>query len=174
MGQYYVAVILTDNGKIRLIVDPTKYNSGIKLMEHAYTMDNVMIVMDALLNPDGIFYKSPVVWAGDYADTENDENFYTLSLNEFYKSAFTVHVKDFKNQCFRFVVNHSKRMFVDKEKCQQNIHPLPLLTNESNGRGGGDYSGVNEELCGTWARDIISVEVTPPEGYTELDCQFEE
>ena len=38
--------------------------------------------------------------------------------------------------------------------------------------GGGDYFGYNQELCGTWARDVISIEETYPEDYTELVCDF--
>jgi len=47
------------------------------------------------------------------------------------------------------------------------------LTCEGNGAGGGDYRRHNEELCGTWARDVVSVNRTMPEGYTELQCEFE-
>jgi hypothetical protein len=49
---------------------------------------------------------------------------------------------------------------------------LPLLTAEGNGRGGGDYRGENENLIGSWARDIISVEMEIPDGYDELVCEF--
>ena len=35
------------------------------------------------------------------------------------------------------------------------VHPLPLLTAEGNGRGGGDYWGSNQRFVGTWARDFI-------------------
>ena len=54
------------------------------------------------------------------------------------------------------------------------LHPLPLLVSEGNGRGGGDYNGNNNELCGTWARDCISVEKNIPDNYTELTCDFYE
>lgn len=51
---------------------------------------------------------------------------------------------------------------VDKTLLPENngwtVHPLPLLTAEGNGRGGGDYHEQNPdiELVGTWARDSIS------------------
>jgi hypothetical protein len=56
----------------------------------------------------------------------------------------------------------------------EGIHPLPLLVSEGNGSGGGDYFGHNQDLCGTWARDIISVEDSIPEDYKELVCDFAE
>ena len=72
---------------------------------------------------------------------------------------------------YRFIVNHSKRLFVDKTKVPTKdgftLHPLPLLTAEGNGRGGGDYRD-GEPLVGSWARDIISVEETAPTDYEEL------
>ena len=75
----------------------------------------------------------------------------------------------------KYIVNHDKKQFVDKTKVPKDadgwrIHPLPLLTCEGNGRGGGDYHGKSE-LVGSWARDIISVETKKadfPKDYTEL------
>ena len=42
--------------------------------------------------------------------------------------------------------------------------------------GGGDYRGHNEHLCGTWTRDIISVDKTIDKliDYKEFECNFEE
>ena len=72
---------------------------------------------------------------------------------------------------YRYIINHSKKQFVDKTKApkQENfaLHPLPLLTCEGNGRGGGDYRD-DAPIVGKWARDIISVEEVAPEGFEEL------
>ncbi len=39
------------------------------------------------------------------------------------------------------------------------IHPLPILTAETDGGGGGDYRGQDPlGVMGTWARDSISME----------------
>jgi hypothetical protein len=73
---------------------------------------------------------------------------------------------------YPYLVNHTKKQYVDKRK--EEIHPLPLLTAEGNGAGGGDYRGDNEILCGDWARDVISIETEPPVGYEELLCKFRE
>ena len=75
----------------------------------------------------------------------------------------------------RYLVNHDKKQFVDKTKVPTDsdgwkIHPLPLLTCEGNGRGGGDFRGESD-LVGSWARDTISIESRKadiPKGYTEL------
>lgn len=75
---------------------------------------------------------------------------------------------------FRYIVNHDKKEFVDKTKVPDikgekgwKIHPLPLLTCESNGRGGGDFRGADKRI-GTWARDLISVEQEKPADFEEL------
>jgi hypothetical protein len=77
----------------------------------------------------------------------------------------------------KYVVNHDKKQFVDKTKVTKDadgwqIHPLPFLTCEGNGRGGGDFRGEDaNKLVGSWARDTISVETRKadfPKDYTEL------
>lgn len=37
------------------------------------------------------------------------------------------------------------------------LHPLPILTSTSNGRGSGDYYGVNEDYAGRWCYDEIII-----------------
>jgi hypothetical protein len=108
-----------------------------------------------------------VVWAGDYADSEPDgENLYNQC--EEYRM---IRPEEKDTSRFRFVVNHSKKQFVDKTEVPSRggyrIHPLPLLTCEGNGRGGGDYRD-DSLLVGSWARDVISVEVDAPEGFEEI------
>ena len=59
------------------------------------------------------------------------------------------------------------------------VHPLPLLTCDGNGRGGGDWHEENPDgtekenakLVGTWAYDHISVtnDKKNCEGLTELE-----
>ena len=79
------------------------------------------------------------------------------------------------------IINHTKKIYVDKEnplnkiKDQRDciIHPLSILLAES-GSGGGDYYGHNKSLCGSWARNSISVETTIPEEYNELVPNFYE
>jgi hypothetical protein len=78
---------------------------------------------------------------------------------------------------YRFIVNHTKKLYVDKNlglTGSYDFHPLPLLTADGNGRGGGDYRGDDLELVGQWARDIISLELEAPLGYEELVCEFGE
>lgn len=79
----------------------------------------------------------------------------------------------------KYLVNHSKKEFVDKSKTPKDddgwsIHPLPLLTCEGNGRGGGDYRGESK-MVGIWARDIIGVVTKKsdiPKGFKEIIVDF--
>jgi hypothetical protein len=71
---------------------------------------------------------------------------------------------------YTYIVNHTKKLYANILKISKNLelHPLALLTAEGNGRGGGDYYGINHELCGCWARDSISMEnIEPSSDYIE-------
>ena len=89
------------------------------------------------------------------------------------------------NRC-KYLVNHDKKEFVDKSKTPRGtanwmggdgwrIHPLPLLTCEGNGRGGGDFHEDENNgdlgLIGSWARNVISLESRKtdiPKGFKEI------
>jgi hypothetical protein len=173
MGQYYHPIILaenSDNGKeiIRIYLYTWNYVCGSKLMEHAYTDADVMKAFEYLLTPEGMFYKSRVVWAGDYADEEEDGKNLYHKCNE--DKLLMPPVKD--TSMYKYIVNHTKKQYISKEN--REIHPLPLLTAEGNGMGGGDYRGSNEMEVGSWARDCISLEKEIPIGFEELTLVFEE
>ena len=167
MGQYYYPIILDADGKIIVWMQAHMYGNGLKLMEHSFIGNNFVSTFEFGLSPEGPHHKSHVVWAGDYADDEPDgENLYNQC--EEYRM---IRPEEKDTTRFRFVVNHTKKQFVDKTKVASRggytIHPLPLLTCEGNGRGGGDYRG-DSPLVGSWARDVISVEVDAPEGFEEI------
>jgi hypothetical protein len=198
MVQYYQIVILgekTDADSteesnesceiIRLSLNPHNYQQGAKIMEHSYIGNELVSLVEYLLSPLGMFYKSRLVWAGDYADTEQTtrQNLYHMVREP--QLLFSYCRDFFRQQDYQYIVNHTKREFVDKQRCleQQSdddtyglvIHPLPLLVSEGNGRGGGDYSGPGEDDCGRWARDVISLERTHPtqeKGYCEFIPKF--
>ena len=173
MGQYYKAIILGPSGltyeHIRTWLCSFSYGNGTKLMEHSYLKNKYVCTFERLLCPEGMFYMSRAVWAGDYADKEPnlDKNLHELAEDE-----KVIAPNDRIDKKYRFLVNHTKKQYVDKEALESNIHPLPLLLCEGNGRGGGDYHGVDEAMCGLWARDVISVEEESPEGYAQLLCRF--
>ena len=81
----------------------------------------------------------------------------------------------------KYLINHDKKQFVDKSKSPKDsdgwqIHPLPLLTCEGNGRGGGDYRGESP-LIGMWARNKISVATKKsdiPKGFEEIIFDIKE
>jgi hypothetical protein len=185
MGQYYIAVILGQAQEgthvkefIRAWLSPHHYANGAKLMEHSYIGNPFMNAVEWLLSRNGHFWKSRLAWAGDYADPEADgKTLYELAQDEHEEKEMTPSPQDMSD--YHYIVNHTKKQWVDKRKVAEDgrgfrIHPLSLLTAEGNGRGGGDYSGANEELVGTWTRDVISVEQAAPEGFTELEAEVAE
>jgi hypothetical protein len=169
MGQYYYPIVLDANGKIVVWMNAHNYQNGLKLTEHSFMNNNFVCTFEFGLSPEGQHHKSRVVWAGDYADKEpdHDDNLYHKCTE--YSQILPEEKETTK---YRFIVNHIKRLFVDKNKVPKNrdgytLHPLPLLTCEGNGRGGGDYRD-DAPIVGTWARDIISVETDAPSEYEEI------
>ena len=82
----------------------------------------------------------------------------------------------------QYFVNHSKKQYLDMKRYTEQTnesdpifrkyHPLPLLTAEGNGRGGGDYFGSEIEKVGIWARDVVSFENQIPDGFGLIECRF--
>jgi hypothetical protein len=202
MGQYYTPIILKEDKRTPIgFANSHDFGSGLKLMEHSWMKNDFVGFIESLLVKGSPFYKTSLVWAGDYADEEPFENIpkevipmlveQGFSLEDLEKSGantqsiaecsapkLSPNTKDFKILPIakaKYIVNHDKKQFVDKTKVPADgdgwkIHPLPLLTCEGNGRGGGDFRGESD-LVGSWARDIISIESKKadiPKGYTEL------
>ncbi len=172
MGQYYKPCILQDDAKtIKAWANSHDYNNGLKLMEHSYIKNEFVGAIEKQLTPHGSWYKSKIVWAGDYADNdEGDVNLYDKAD----ESTKFVPPAGLVDKSYKYLINHSKRLFVNKTKIKSipdwkgaKIHPLPLLTCEGNGRGGGDFKGEHH-LIGSWARDVISVEAVKPLNYEEV------
>lgn len=189
MGQYYKPISLTQRNEVRNWVYSHNIKerfkredgkvfmmgSGLKLMEHSWLKNKFVQTVENLLIEGGDWYKKPLVWAGDYADLQGNEE---VNL---YGRAVDALQLDIKGKSlpkkFIYIVNHTKKLYVDKTKvpggegewADWKIHPLPLLTAEGNGGGGGDYRGNDpKDIIGSWARNVISVEAVIPEGYEEL------
>jgi hypothetical protein len=92
--------------------------------------------------------------------------------------------EELENVTYKYVINYDKKMFVkipEKKGLDENgnyqltIHPLPLLCADGNGRAGGDYSGNNMSLIGSWAYNRIGItNELPTDIKTELVVEFEE
>ena len=196
MGQYFMPVSLTsDKQNVKSYVyshhitsrykgyDGKMHTSGqgLKLMEHSYLKNKMMLCVEALLIEGGEWHKTPIVWAGDYSDhVRNEMNYSDMcdSTDEGEHVARELIPKPLtakQAKEFQFIVNHTKKEFVDKKKVPNvdgwQIHPLSLLTSSGNGRGGGDFRGDND-FVGTWAADVISVEKEIPADFKEIVPNF--
>lgn len=187
MGQYYHPTILKDDKKTVVAwvyshevmetytrPDGSKYRCGhgLKLMEHSYIGNSFVSAFESLIlnNPQRM------VWAGDYA--EHCKGMKSCVYSRCTDETKVLPTKRPTLKQTQFIVNHSKKQFVDKTKAPKDadgwqVHPLPLLTCEGNGQGGGDYRKEENKFIGVWARDVISVESKAPKGYTEIVPNFE-
>ena len=168
MGQYYKPMSIDKMQHL----SSHDYGNGLKLMEHSYIGNNLVNTVESLLAPGGEWYKNRLVWAGDYADEEeNGDNLWTQVGDD------PIEPEDMeKVESGRYIVNHTEREFVDKDDVPQDeegwmVHPLPLLSCEGNGRGGGDYRRNNSHI-GDWARDKISIEKEEPKDFDEIIPHF--
>jgi hypothetical protein len=167
MGQYFSPIVLNDKKtQPKAWVYSHNFGSGLKLMEHSWMKNPFVGAFESLIlkNPENI------VWGGDYAD--NVKGCKTNLYDRCKESTEVIPTKITTLKESRYIINHDKKEFVDKTKVPTDadgwrIHPLPLLTCNSNGRGGGDFRGESE-LVGKWAYDKISVDSKKPKGYAEL------
>jgi hypothetical protein len=166
MGQYYKPSILGKNKRtVELFMESWDYTCGAKLMEHSWLGNKFVGAFENLI----LQKPQIVVWAGDYADEDKGlkTNVYQRCKDKLKVSPPLQLVKA------KYIVNHTTKQFVDKSKVPNKggwqIHPLPLLTCEENGRGGGDFRSTDpQNLVGSWARHLISIEPRKPKGYTEV------
>lgn len=181
MGQYYKPI----NIDKKQFLYSHDYGNGLKLMEHSWIGNAFVTAVESLIAKGGAWFRDKIVWAGDYADKEKDAegNDLGVTLYSLMDDDDTQKVRpDVPKKKFRYLVNLDTREFVDKNKIPVSeyykdestgkeypftIHPLPLLTCEGNGRGGGDYHGESP-LIGKWARQRVIVSTTKPKNCTEI------
>lgn len=178
MGQYYKPVAL----ETKQFVLAHSYDNGLKLMEHSWVGNHFVAAVESLISKGGDWFGKKIVWAGDYADGEigkdgkplldenrSEINLYDLAEEELHPEIDT----EKEHKPLRYIKNLDTNEYVDIRKVPADkkwgwqIHPLPLLTCEGNGRGGGDYYGESE-LIGKWARNRVVMQKSKPKNCTEL------
>lgn len=185
MGQYYRPT----NIDKKKALSSHDYDNGAKLMEHSYIGNPFVRAVEGLLIEGGEWFKDRIVWSGDYADDEPEsewknktdeypeKNLYAIYHGE--ENTIKPEAKELPT-AYRYLVNFTDKEYVDLSKIKDikgekgwKIHPLPLLTCEGNGRGGGDFHGEDYRI-GTWARKNIGIVVEKPVDYEEIDGTFQE
>jgi hypothetical protein len=175
MGQYYKPISVEK----RQYVYSHDYNNGLKLMEHSWIDNGFVAIVEDLIAEGGAWHGDKIVWAGDYADEEKNRKNNLFMICE--RDKCKINPEPSTNK-YRYVLNMDTMEYVDKTKVpisdiwEDNegkewpfaIHPLPLLTCEGNGRGGGDFY-KEDPLVGKWARNRVTVANEIPEGYTEIE-----
>lgn len=87
-----------------------------------------MKTMEILIGSEGPFYKSRVVWAGDYADPEpdSDQNLFSMVSYEYNETKeYTKYTVE--GSTYSYNVNHTKKQYVEKPNrygLRYVIHPL--------------------------------------------------
>lgn len=171
MGQYYNIILKRVGEKKVHAFDrhiDGEYTMA-KLMEHSWWLNDMVNAI-----AEKLYYSpSKIAWVGDYYN-ENDEEKKLWKLaygTKGNKEKFEMLHKTMFNLNGKYLVNHTKKLYLDcwqflvdsilqnpqKEYCAWVVNPLPLLVALGNGRGGGDYRGINEEQIGCWAWDTLEI-----------------
>ena len=179
MGQYY-HVLTEEAATKKRTYDNGPVNTGHKLTEHSWIGNYYTNYYSKLLE----LVPCRIAWVGDYAEDEDFDKHgipYEGSENE---TQIKTPVNKNWNYMNKFLTNHTKKTYIDLSKYfEENydnmfdtaLHPLPILTAISNGKGGGDYnSHSDKELVGTWAWDILEMKQNRPEYYEEIMPHFKE
>jgi hypothetical protein len=188
MGQYY-KVAFRHNCDTKVTVNDRKVK-GVeyilaKLLEHGYVYTHlcVAVAREMLDNP------AHLAWVGDYAE---EDELKRISNGEFgYESVWdTEHDHTFpppKTEsgfyAGKYLLNHTKGQYISfddyfdalNEQSPWIVCPFAILTAVGNGRGGGDYRGVNEDLAGAWAWDELEITGNKEKfsGYEKVNPIFE-
>jgi hypothetical protein len=173
-------------------------------MEHSWVGNAFVKVVEALIAEGGAWHGDRLVWAGDYADPEKgktkrikddrDGKMKTVKLNLWDliddRVDPAMKIKPCGGKNYRYVINLDTKEFIDTKKIPLSdvytddkgkewpytIHPLPILTCEGNGRGGGDLH-KEDPLVGKWARARVTVSNVLPkahEGFKRIDFNIYE
>lgn len=194
MGQYYRPCLLNPNYKknkkkvLENTLSPYAFGTCAKLTEHSW-IGNCLVASAMIMLLDN--KTNPFVWAGDYADTikgrTDDMNVYDFTRNgvdtkcsDQYRAENGEMTWEIAKEMDWYIINHTKKEYVKVPKYRERVwqpHPLPLLTAESNGKGGGDYptNGLNADKVGMWKYDIIGTaphKSDVPKGYKRINIKF--
>ena len=180
MGQYY-CVALKDSNGFKVSHRRVRGEDYIfaKLMEHSWMKNILMDNVAAYMFND----KINLAWVGDYAEQDEIRDIIGVSYDDIWGE----NVKEFtfpnmiKRVCdvngkyvfFKYrgrcLINHTKKEYIsfddyintikEREGKRQTwiVNPISLLTAIGNGRGGGDYRGLNEDKVGIWAWDVLEI-----------------
>ena len=182
MGQYYKPSSLDKKEHVY----SHDYHNGLKLMEHSWVGNNFVMAVESLIAKGGRWFGDRIVWAGDYADAEEPKTphaKYPEHMLNLYDLVEENKINpEVPKREYRYLVNLDTKEFVTISKSPVTerykdpetgkvtlfkIHPLPLLTCEGNGRGGGDYHGESP-LIGKWARQRVIATNTKPTDCSEI------
>jgi hypothetical protein len=182
MGQYYLPCSLQKKESVY----SHDFGNGLKLMEHSWIGNNFVHVVERLIAKGGAWFGTQIEWCGDYAEPEIDENgnpcqyeyegkMYDENLyNRFRETNIKPTFEPLNGRKLRFLKNLDTKEFVDLNRIPADgdgwrIHPLPLLTCNGNGQGGGDYLGKDPNgLVGKWARNRVVIQRNRPRSGKEI------
>lgn len=178
MSQCFIPISLDKMQKLTL--GPLEESSDTLV---GYCFDNYFYMnkIEKLLSEDGPWYKTSIIWAGEYTPTSKymddfqliskhlggTNNIYTIAIRAF-KDALDM-VND-EMHIVRYLFNDTKKEYVDLDLCDNDhawLHPLPLLTVSCDLSSEDIKPEYLNEYVGSWCGDSIFATLERPESMHE-------
>lgn len=181
---------------------PYDYNNSYKLMEWSYIGNEFLdTVLAQFKRPCNDTRKKLLAFVGDYSEFEEhvtlpDElNDYRYEIRAAHDAVWNkygekaMRKKDLertldlcRDERKWYAIDRTGKEYVKLfdlpnawKDWSGKINPVGILCATSNGMGGGDYRGVNEDMAGRWAfHDIVVTYVEPSSDYKEIKPDFKE
>lgn len=158
---------LESDGKAHIYILKPDNGCFANLMGHSYINNRFVN------NVASILYNRTmrVAWIEDRTDD--------LNKNEPESPRVMTTNLDIKNM---FLINHSQKLYIDVKKyikqvgykfIDETIHPLPILTAVGIVKEESGYKGINIDLIGSWAYNLITIALKPPQ-YREQNIIFKD
>ena len=161
-----ICILSEDKKEVLQHINPLHYGACLKLTEQGAMNQNGSFhkFIEYLFSQEGPFYKQRVVWAGDYADCVEDNEYNHFNMCDD-KPGLRIGIDNLCN--YKYLVNDSKKEYLNISKEHSN-HPIVTIMADGNGKGGGDYYGE----AGQWKMDRIYTTNEKPKDMKKLDLIF--
>ena len=201
MGQYFRGIIFNEDNTIKKTYCIYSYKTKSKLIEH-YKVSNYYIdeYIHQLGNDyfgckfawvgdyaDNSYYEESTKYLDKIcANNAEKEGYIPQTPNKF--SNFYIHkelhfLKNYQEftektpienlSKYRYLINLDKKQYIDLSLFNEgDIHPLPILCSDGNGKSDSDYDGTNMKYVGKWAYNHIGASNEIPENYNEFKIKF--
>lgn len=185
---------------VAISMNPFDYDNTYKLMEWNYVGNTFLdTVLSQLVRPLNDKKKRLLAFVGDYSEFEKHVTIpdelrdYRYEIRDAHNAVWNKYGEkamrkkglertvDFYEENGWYAIDRTGKEYVKlfdlpyaAEGWDAKVNPVGILCATSNGLGGGDYRGVNEDMAGRWAFHDIVITTELPKDCSEIKPDFKE